>query len=107
MELCNCPICIRDREKEKSDAEFKGVPGALPAYRSLIPLPGLPAGTVFVHDRYDLNLGSYAFGCLKLAWHKEDCQHGTFCGHTFILPGQFAACLKWFEPIDNRNGDYK
>jgi hypothetical protein len=77
----------------------------LDAYRLRKPIPGLPAGVVFLHDPNDSLRGSIALGCLKLAWKKGNCQRIAselgWCGSTFVFPGQLTQDDEWFEKIDN------
>ena len=70
------------------------------AYKLKKEIPGLPAGTVFVHDPYDQVKGSIGAGCLKNAWKSGDCQ-GGWCAGTHVFPGQLAEDSEWFEKIDN------
>lgn len=66
-------------------------------------MPGLEQGAVFVHDaKNESNLGSPRHGCLILAWDAGGCQ-GSWCGATFVLPGQLAKDDSWFEEVDNPN----
>jgi hypothetical protein len=82
-------------------------PEYMPAYKLKFQMPGLHEGAVFVHDKSDSENGSYAYGCLKLAWDKGNCQHfgnNGWCGHTYILPGQLAENRDWFHPTPNHDG---
>lgn len=94
--ICNC--CKINKE-------------VYPAYRLLKNIPGLPAGTVFLHDLNDTEKGSPAVGCIKNAWFKGNCQiqyidgESSWCAETHVLPGQMKDDLEWFVPINN-NGDY-
>ncbi len=75
------------------------------AYKLRKAIPGLEAGAVFVHDIDDSKNGSPAFGCLKLAWDAGNCQQ-SWCGSTFIFPGQMVENTEWFIEIEN-NPRYK
>jgi hypothetical protein len=70
------------------------------AYILLKQIPGLDSGAVFIHDEKDDVNGSSAYGCLKLAWDRGNCQQG-WCGGTFIFPGQLANDRNWFKEIEN------
>lgn len=82
----------------------------LPAYRLKKDMPMLGAGSVFVHDIEDSDKGSWAHGCLKLAWYKHSCQRVSnqyaWVAETHVLPGQCINNTEWFEEIPNTNGDY-
>lgn len=71
----------------------------------------LPAGTVFVHDKYDSVCGSIANGCLKLCWTPDgNCYHTVhnagLCANTVILhagfakSGMFELAQKADDPIE-------
>lgn len=49
----------------------------------------LPAGTIFVHDKDDSDLGSIADGCLKLCWTPDGSCYGNLCGETVIFHSAF------------------
>jgi len=72
------------------------------AYKLLMPMPGLSAGAVFLHDKKDAIKGSIGCGCLKLAWKNRNCQDG-WCAETHILPGQLAEDLNWFKEIKHND----
>ena len=108
------PINKRIIEKGFYQYQFNGtlldeIP--LKAYKLKVGVLDYPAGTVFVHDPFDSDKGSPAYGCMKLAWVKGGCQHNrdamhAYCGHTFVFPGQYAEDKEFFEEIPN-NGEYK
>lgn len=79
-------------------------PDKLPAFELLKPMPGLPAGVIFVWDRSDAVKGSIADGCMKLAWNNGNCQ-ASFCAETHILHAQTRELKDWFRPVAN-NGRY-
>lgn len=59
---------------------------------------GLKKGTVFVHDTEDSLVGSFAEGCLKLAWTDDGmCQIGAPCGGTYILHASIRNDPEWFK----------
>lgn len=71
------------------------------AYKLLKAMPGLDAGTVFLHDDEDQHKGSVGHGCLKNAWRAGSTQSG-YCAETHILPGQMASDKEWFLETDNK-----
>ncbi len=75
------------------------------AYKLLKDIPGLPAGTVFLHDKKDHVRGNISHGCLKNAWNYGNCQGNAYIGHwcanTHVFPGQLAYDRKWFKPVTN------
>lgn len=86
------------------DAKERKDNSGAPAYELMKPVPGLPSGVVFIHDKYDSIKGSPAHGCLKLAWDNGNCQ-ADWCAETHIFPGQLSEDREWFKPIKN-NGRY-
>jgi hypothetical protein len=73
------------------------------AYKLLKDIPGLPAGTIFLHDKKDRVKGSISAGCLKNAWDFGNCQGRGhwWCASTHVFPGQLADDREWFKPIKN------
>lgn len=79
-------------------------------------MPGLPVGVIFEHRKYDKNhpdRGNVGCGCMILAWVDGNCQpnkhthpflegtnYHSWCGETFVLPGQLAKDEEWFESIE-------
>ncbi len=74
------------------------------AYKLLKDIPGLPAGTVFIHDKHDTMRGNVACGCLKNAWNDGNTQGNEeqhWCASTHVFPGQLADDRRWFAPMRN------
>lgn len=64
-------------------------------------MPGIRAGTIFVHDTEDTIRGSIAEGCLKLAWTKEgNCQLDGYVADSFVLHAKVRKDPKWFKPVE-------
>jgi hypothetical protein len=66
-------------------------------------IPGLKAGAVFEHRDYDNNhpdRGNHGNGVMILGWLDGDCQQ-SWCGETFIFPGQLASDTTWFKRLCN------
>jgi len=83
------------------------------AYKLLRDVPGLPAGSIFLHDKKDSTKGSIGCGCLKNAWKDGNCQpctdnddHVGWCAETHVFPGQLAKDKNWFKRIKNKKKQY-
>jgi len=73
-------------------------------YKLLKAMPGLDRGAIFEHRDYDDNFpdrGNNGCGVMILCWIDGDCQQ-SWCGETFILPGQLADNKVWFKKVDDR-----
>ena len=71
-------------------------------YRLKKNLPNLKAGVIFEHREYDPKYpdrGNPGEGVMILGWLNGMCQD-SWCGETYIMPGQLAKNRKWFEPIE-------
>lgn len=71
-------------------------------YRLKKDLPQLKAGVIFEHRDYDNNhpdRGNIGCGVMILGWINGNCQD-SWCGETFIMPGQLANNREWFEPLE-------
>ena len=65
-------------------------------------MPNLRAGVIFEHREYDPKYpdrGRPADGVMILGWLDGMCQD-SWCGETYIMPGQLAKNREWFEPIE-------
>lgn len=65
-------------------------------------LPGLKAGAIFEHREWDSrhpDRGNPGYGCMTLGWINGSCQQ-SWCGDTYIFPGQLADNTEWFQKID-------
>ena len=71
------------------------------AYKLVKDIPGLKAGTIFLHDKNDNIKGSIGCGCLKNAWVNGNCQ-GGWCAETHVFPGQLIDDPEWFKSIKNK-----
>ena len=74
-------------------------------YRLKKDLPNLKKGVIFEHRKYDFKYpdrGSPGSGVMILGWINGMCQD-SWCGETFIFPGQLAKNNEWFEPIKETN----
>lgn len=67
-------------------------------YRLLKDIPLCPAGTIFYSDPTDGDRGSYAAGCLKLAWLEGMCQN-SLCGDTIVFHAKAIEESGWFIPV--------
>ena len=71
-------------------------------YRLKKNLPNLKAGVIFEHREYDPKYpdrGNPGEGVMILGWLNGMCQD-SWCGETYIMPGQLAKNREWFEPIE-------
>jgi len=65
-------------------------------------LPDLKADAIFEHRPYDTKYpdrGNPGRGCIILAWIDGSCQQ-SWCGETYIFPGQLSSNKEWFEPLE-------
>lgn len=78
-------------------------------------LPNLPAGVIFEHREYDPQFkdrGNIGTGVMILGWLNRNCQpnktthpngnyRDSWCGETYIFPGQLAGNTEWFEKVED------
>jgi len=75
-------------------------------YRLKRDMPGLCSGVIFEHRDWDPKYpdrGNRGYGVMILAWGEggscQPCGEHSWCGETFIMPGQLAYDRDWFEPV--------
>lgn len=76
--------------------------GILAKYKLKKDLPKLNAGAIFEHREYDNKYpdrGNVGCGVLILGWLNGNTQD-SWCGETYILPGQLAEDTEWFELLE-------